>query len=248
MGRVSTRSNPTNLIEIDKNRISILVSEVSGGRYFTLNRLDIGGLDLKGDLRVYCIAWAGKSSQRFDMGTIDLLKKDSFPLEELDRSESLRFRILLHEENKPLLMASAESLRPMDESQSESLLPMEPAELGQLVWRLDINEEGPVLKYNVSVFPSSAGIENYLPFGALVLPEALRKVMEEIAKSPSRLDDEGDILSAWANWLDSIGAGRPPGDEDEAQEWCNQVINTFCERHRFASRLVSELTAGGVHV
>lgn len=247
MGRLSTRSNPTNLIEIAQNRISIVVTEVSGQRYFNLSRLDVGGLDLKGDLRVYCVARAGKTNQRFDIGTIDMLKKDSFTLDELDRSESLRFRILVHEEYKPLLVASAEGLCQMDESQSESLLPMEPAELGQLLWRLDVNEEGPVLKYNIAVFPSSAGIENYLPFGALVLPEALRKVMEEIAKQPSRLDDEGDILSVWANWLDSIGVGRPSDDEDEALAWCNLVVNTFCERHRFASRLAMELTAGGVH-
>lgn len=245
MGRLSARNNPTNLKEIDRNRISISVSEVAGQRYFTLSQLDLDGLDLADNLKVFCIARAGKTSRRFDMGTAKDWKKESLPLADLDRSESLRFRILLHEDGNPRLVASAEKLRLKDESQSESLLPMEPAELGQLLWRLDFSDEGPVLKYNATVFPSAAGVENYLPFGTLVLPEALRSVMGEIADDPLRLDDEGDPLSAWGGWLDAIGVGRPPKDvtDDDAskQSWCEEVVSVFCERHRFAARLAQEL-------
>lgn len=247
MGRLSARSNPTNLKEIPGSRINISVSEVAGQRYFTLSRLDLEGLDLAGILQVVCIPRAGKTSQRFEMGTVAAFRRDSIPLDDLDRTQSLRFRILLHEENNPQLVAAAESLRPMDDSQSESLLPMEPAELGERLWRLDVSEEGPVLKYNRMVFPSAAGVENYLPFAALVLSEALRRVMEEISEDPSRLDDEGDPLSAWSGWLDSIGAGRPSENKDEASEWCDRVVDIFCEHHRFASRLALELKSGGAH-
>lgn len=251
MGRLSARSNPTNLTEIDRKRVTISISEMDGKRYFTLSQLDLGDQDLADNLKVFCVARAGKTSRRFDMGTAKAWKKESLPLDGLDRSETLRFRLFLREDGKPRLVASAENLRLKDESQSESLLPMEPADLGQLLWKLDFTDDGPVLKFNRTVFPSAVGVENYLPFGALVLPEAFRRVMEEIAEDPSRLDDEGDSLSQWGGWLDRIGAGRPPEDaaDDSAsrENWCSEAVSIFCERHRFAGRLQQKLISEGAH-
>ena len=247
MGRVSARSNPTNLREIDRSRINISVSEIDDQRSFTLDKLDLKGLGMSEDLKLVCIAEAGRTRLRFELGTASSWPRVRQPLDGLDRSASLRFRIILHEEGNPRLAASAENLRPMNDSQSESLLPMEPADLGERLWRLEIREDGPVLQFNSSVFPSAAGIENYLPFGALVLPEALRQVLEEIAKDPAKLDDENDAWNAWGKWLDAIGADRPAAEDDEdvRKTWCNEISGIFCDRHRFASHLRASLPTGG---
>jgi hypothetical protein len=247
MGRLSTRSNPTGLREIEKRRVDIQVSMIEGRRYFNLFKLDLSALKVDLDDRVICVARAGKTSQRFDIGTVAAWKRESLPLDDLDQSELLRFRILVHPHGNPKISASAENLRPLDESQSESLLPMEPAELGQLLWRLEINEDGPVLKFNSSVFPSASGVENYLPFAALVLPEAVRNVIDKIADEPAILDDDAEVLSAWGPWIDSLGLDRPSSDtdKDEKQEWCARVVEAFCNRYSFAARLGHELAGGG---
>jgi hypothetical protein len=152
---------------------------------------------------------------------------------------------MLEPEN-PKLVASIENISTRDDSQSESLLPMEPADLGERLWKLVINEDGPVLQFNLKVFPSAAGAENYIPFGAMVLPEALRQVMEKIAEEPGCLEDESDPWFAWAGWLNAIGAGRPPvdGEPDELASWCNQVVDRFCGKFNFATQLNAELLKG----
>ncbi|MFZ2301418.1 MAG: hypothetical protein WAW10_06060 [Gallionella sp.] len=246
MGRLSARSNPTGLKEIDRSRVSISVSEVAGRRNFTLDRLDLKGIGLWESLKVIVVARAGNTNVRYVMGTIAGLAHDSRSLDGLDRSQPLRFRVLLHDEGNPRLAASVENLRARDDSQSESLLPMEPADLGERLWKLVLNEDGPVLQFNSTVFPSAAGAENYIPFGAMVLPEALRQVMERIADEPECLDDEGDPWSAWAGWLDVIGSERPPIDDDDdvKKAWCNQVVDHFCIRFGFASQLHAELLKG----
>jgi hypothetical protein len=244
MGRLSTRSNPTSLQEIEKQRIELVVLIINELKYFSLQKLDLSGMGLSPTHRVVCVARAGKTSQRFEMGTVAKLRQENIPLEDIDSSEALRFRILVHEEGEPLLLASAENLRPRDENESESLLPMEPADLGQLLWKLDFNTEGPVLKFNSAVFPNAGGVENYLPFAALVLPEAVRTIMRKIADQPDTLDDENDPLSLWGGWLDSFGLERPNGlDDDERLEWCDRVIEVFCNRHSFGARLTVELMA-----
>lgn len=244
MGRLSARSNPTGLIEIERSRVSISVSEVAGQRAFTLDRLELNGSRVPGDHAVVVVATAGNTSIRHRMGSVSALERGRRSLDGLDRSHPLRFRILIHPELDPRLTASAENLRPRDDSQSESLLPMEAADLGERVWKLVVREDGPVLQFNAAVFPSSAGAENYVAFGAMVLPEALHQVMQRIAEDPARLDDDTDPLSAWCPWLDAIGAERPPADDDEAaqQRWCDQVVDGFCLRFGFASRLHAELT------
>ncbi len=238
MGRVSTRSNPTNLQEIDKHRVGITLVEENGKRSFSLGKLDFADLKLDGELQVICIARAGSTSQRFPLGTISNWRKDAFALDDLDPSASLHFRVLIHDDH-PQLVATAERVRLRDQGQAESLLPMEPADLGEEVWRLIIGDDGPILQYNAAVFPNAAGVENYLPFGALVLPEALRRVMEYIAHDSKKLDDDTDPISAWRPWLDALGIA-PPDEADDA-EWPQQVVSAFCEQHRFASRFTQHL-------
>ena len=246
MGRLSARSNPTGLKEIDRSRVTLSVSEVAGRRMLTLDRLDLSDTGLPESLSVVVVARAGNTNVRYEMGTAANLVHEGRSLDVLDRSQVLRFRILLHETDSPKLAASIENLRARDDSQSESLLPMEPADLGERLWKLVVGEGGPVLQFNSRVFPSAAGAENYVPFGALVLPEALRQVMERIAEEPGCLEDESDPWSVWAGWLDAIGAQRPPTDEDDGAKsaWCNHVVDNFCARFGFASQLHSELLKG----
>lgn len=248
MGRLSARSNPTGLKELDRKRACISVSEGFGRRSFTLDRLDVSGTGLSDSLRVVVIAKAGNTNSRHVLGSISAPLADPVPIDDLDRSQPLRFRVLLHEDDSPRLAASIENLRPRDDSQSESLLPMEPADLGERLWKLVINDEGPVLQFNASVFPSAPGAENYLPFGTLVLPEALRQVMAHIAGDPECLEDPDDPWSAWGRWLKEIGAEAPPGeaeaDDELKDDWCNRVVDRFCSRFRFASRLQEELLKG----
>lgn len=246
MGRLSARSNPTGLKELNRSLVSISVSEISGQRSFTLDRLDLKNTGLADTLRAVIVARAGNTSLRFEMGVVSLVSNASHSLEGLDRSQPLRFRVLLLESDKPKLVASIENISTRDDSQSESLLPMEPADLGERIWQLVINDDGPVLQFNSRVFPSAAGAENYKPFGAMVLPEALRQVMGRIAEEPGCLEDESDPWSAWAGWLHAIGAERPPadGDEEEQASWCNQVVDRFCGKFSFATQLNANLLEG----
>lgn len=246
MGRLSARSNPTSLRELDRNKVTLTVSEAAGRRVAILERLDLRDTGLAETLQVILVARAGSTSVRHAMGPATAFSREGKSLDSLDPSQPLRFRVLLHEQGTPRLAASVENLRARDDSQSESLLPMEPADLGERVWQLAIGEDGPVLKFNSRVFPSASGAENFIPFGAMVLPEALRQVMQAIADDPSCLEDEGSPLYPWGAWIDAIGAERPIADDDESEMavWCNRVIDQFCNRCSFASRLKAELLKG----
>lgn len=249
MARLSIRNNPTGLKEIDRKRVAIRVEGNGESRSFNLARLDLSNLGIDPDSKVICIARSGKTSKRCDLGSAGLFDRKSFAISDLDRSSPVRFRLLITNGASPRLIASAENLRPHaeDDDQGESLIPFEPADLGQLLWDLQVTSEGPVLKVNSRVFPHAAVVQNDIYFSTLVLPEAFRNVLDEIVKSPESLGDELHWMWHWGEWLEKVGAGKPAdgADDDALEEWKQQAIEAFCNRHRFASLLEDELSKKG---
>jgi hypothetical protein len=242
MKRLSTRSNPTNLKELDKKIISISTFAEKGLLHFKIDKLELGESSLESDLEIIIIAAAGNTSRRIKIGTISNYSlEDAYDLSELDSSSTLRFRLLIHKANNPKLIAVIEKITPNNDEQSDSILPMKPADLGQRLWKLETAEnEGPVLLFNSNVFPSAAGTENFLPFASLVLPDALRQVMLFIANDPDKLEDEDDAWYPWGKWLDESGADRPPADTEddlEKNRWCEEVVEIFCNLHKFSDNL-----------
>jgi len=242
MKRLSTRSNPTNLKELDKKLISISTFAEKGLLHFKIDKLELKEISLESNLEIFIIAAAGNTRRRIKIGTVSNYSlEDVYDISELDSSSTLRFRILIRKVNDPKLVAVIEKITPNYDEQSDSILPMKPADLGQLLWKLETAEnEGPVLLFNSNVFPSAAGTENFLPFASLVLPDALRQVMAFIANDPVKLDDEDDAWFPWGKWLDESGADRPPADTEddlEKNRWCEEVVEIFCNLHKFSDKL-----------
>ena len=246
MKSLTTRSNPTGLVRIHRSRISLVMSESNGVRYFQLARFNTEGLRLTGSLQVIVIARSGNTSIRHNLGALSLFSREPRSLAKLDLSQPFRFRILLHPADDPRLVASAENLIATDSSQGESLLPMQSAELGELVWKLAVfPDDGPVLQFNSEVFPNAAAASSDTSFCSMVLPEALRQIMLEIAENVDVLEDPESQWSEWGEWLDNIGAERPSqreeDDPDSRIQWCEDVVERFTKRFRFATNLRNKL-------
>jgi hypothetical protein len=109
---------------------------------------------------------------------------------------------------------------------------------------LKLNEDGPVLQCNERVFPSGASAENYQPFVALVLPEALRQVTRHLAADPDLLNDESSPWKPWADWLERLGLEpRPASDDDkEKEDWIARATEKFCNSFNFADTLHAHLS------
>lgn len=248
MARLSASSNPTNLKEISKNRVALTISGSGDSRSFVVDKLDLSGMGLDDSCRLLCVAIQGKTIRRFELGTISAFSKKPHSLKGLDEASILKFRILVRSADHPILLASAENIRPnsSDAQDGESLLPMTPADLGQILWRLDFEESGPNLVFNSKAFPNAGGAENYMPFVSLVLPEALRQVLKEIAENPENLDDENHWMHFWGQWLDALGLDHPEGEDGTDNElWINESLGQFCDRYSFTDQLCNFMHKGG---
>lgn len=242
MPRISGTTNPTNLKEIARKDIRLTRADLGGKKVFEVGRLDLGGYDFRGDERVIVIARAGNTSRRYEIGTVAAWGRQPYSLDGLDPSQVLKFRILVREENSPRLLASAEGIRCAGDEDVESLLPIVSADLGERVWNLAIDEDGAVLQVNERVFPSGASAESYPPFRALVLPEALRQILDHLAEEPERL--QSDAWMAWTAWMRSLDIDPPPRDGDLAEVWVRESTARFCDHFRSTSDLQQSLQHG----
>lgn len=237
MPRLSTLSNPTGLVELDKLRIGIALDESGSRPAFSLLKLDLSELSLPSPLNVVVVARRGNSEERIELGAVSEWDKGYQELSEIGSDGSWGFRVLLVQPGSPKLVAAAERVRPEGQGDSSSFIGLEPADLGQRPWEIVINEtEGrAVIRFNKEIYVSPGAAEADSFFVGMILPEAIRRVAEFVSAAPGVLEEAWEPFK---QWLVLHGITDEPGDtEDQRSEWCSQIVTSFCERFEFATRL-----------
>lgn len=246
MPRLSRLSNPTDLVEIDRERVSIMVDEGASGLYFSLARLDLTELPLKSPLDVIVVASRGNTEERLTLGPTDCWDKSFRRLDEIGTEGTLTFRVLLVPPGSARLAAAAENIRPTGQGESSSFIALEPADLGEVPWEILILElEGrAVIRFNKKIFVSSAAAESDKTFTSLVLPEAVRTIARWIAANTGALDDEH--WRPFGDWLvlHGITEEAEADSQNDQDEWVRKVVFAFCERFKFASELATNSAKG----
>lgn len=239
MPSLSTLTNPTGLIEIDRQRIAIALDDRPGHLAFSLNRLDLEGLGLAPPLEVVVVARRGKAQKRMVLGNALDWSRALHDIRDLGVEGILRFRLLLVRPGNAQLVAAAESLRPQGDGTAEGFIGMEIADdLREVPWEICVLEqEGrAVVRINRAAYPSVAEAGASPWFGALVLPEAVRQLARWFAENPAVADQrEWDGFKAWLA-LHGMDDDLPEDDGDR-DAWCRSVVQAFCTRWGFASQL-----------
>lgn len=249
MPRLSTLSNPTGLVELEKQRINIVVDEQSERVNYSLTKLDLQGMEIPQHIKVIAIARRGNAEIRIDHGSVKDWNRDFVDVTELGFDGPLRFRILFVAPGTTKLFAAAENIRPVGLGDSDGFIGLEPADLGQVPWELLVLEqEGrAVIRFNRELYvnAATAGADRY--FISLVFPEALRQLAFWHTQHSGALAD-----SEWQDfktWLAIHGITDEPGDEltpEENSTWCRQVVSAFTDRFRSVDLLRESLNKGEI--
>lgn len=238
MPRLSTLSNPTGLIDLEKNRITIVTDEAGLNLSFSLVRLDLSGLSLPSPLNVVVIVRRGNSEERIELGEVSKWDKSYRTLAEIGGEGTWTFRVLLLQPGSAKLVAAGENIRPDGEGDSTSFIALEPVDLGQRPWDIRILElEGRVvIRFSKEIYLSATEAEADKFFVSLILPEAIRRLAEWIGKSGALVDP---VWEPFRSWLALHGITDEPDQEsdDSVQSWSTEVVDAFCNRFEFASKL-----------
>jgi hypothetical protein len=240
MPRLSTLSNPTGLIDLEKKRISIVIDDQPARKSYSLTQLDMTDVSLPQNARVIVVARRGNSEIRIDHGPLSDWNKSFVDASELSEDGTWSFRLLLVAPESPKLLAAAENIRPDGLGETESLIGLEPADLGQVPWELLILEQDgrAVIRFSRELYSNAAEAEADRRFTCLVFPEALRQLVFWHTQHIGALSEHH--WEPFKNWLSIHGVDDEPEEHystEDSQEWCRKVVVAFSERFRGVDQL-----------
>jgi hypothetical protein len=259
MSSAKRRINSTGRKKISQDKVELrILSAVSGEPLKAKIGIDLESLELPASAAVSVEAYHRSTAMRFDCGTVGNKKiPEILSLNELDQAGGVLFRIkIVDQEDQPgKILASADRVRPSIEGEHlgrKSIFPVDYRDLGQEVWRVDINDDaGPFLLLNSKIPALMHRIhENPLVAGAL-LPAAFRIVLLHLAHNPSEEDEDGAGWKAeWKRFCsEGLGVEDDPEDleDDDARElWVDDAVRRYCETRTFVEK-ARQMIPGQTH-
>ena len=160
----------------------------------------------------------------------------------------LRIKIVSTDDNdKGRLLAFGDQLKPKSPKDAEStkkpILPFRGDDtLGQEIWRLSLDAEGPVVLMN-SGLPSWNTTARSPQFILLVYPEVMRKISRWVAaarRDGETVDSAGASMSNWMRFVMSLGIDLyeidGDSDDEDLEKFANQCAEKFSNKYRLLER------------
>jgi hypothetical protein len=250
------RLNFTGRQKISRWRVTVrlLPSDTGSARRFDV-LLNLAGMSLPGEARVFVEAYHRNTSMRFAFGRVEqMAPPDQTVLSEIDPDIRPLFRVKVVEASTShaRILAVADKILPIDlgaePDQRSSILPVEYVDLGQRIWHLDMERDWPTLCLNKQVPDIRDIARSDSAFLALVYPEVVRRILQEIVSEDAADEglDEDDWPGLWLRYIHERcpGLGAPPmGHGDEAMqgklEWVASAVEGFSASCRTLERFAA---------
>ncbi len=244
MSSVRRRINSTGRKRISREQVDIRLLESETGQPLRVKAsVDLEKQNFPGNAAVSIEAYHRSSGMRFDCGTVEDLKiPPVLVLDEVDRSGAVLFRVkVVDVEIHPgRVLGSAERLSPTGDDEIDgrkSFFPVVFTDLGPEVWKVAIEPGGrPSLLLNREVPGISQKLQNDPLFQGLILPMALRIVVEALVADPDEDDEEADWKTDWREFCrNSLGMTDDPDNlpDDQKAEWTDRAVKAFCNVYDF---------------
>jgi hypothetical protein len=245
------RFNYTGRKKIPRENVSITLIRYSDGksRGFSVS-LNLNGLNLLADAKVYVETYHRNEMKRFDYGTAgNFSPPQDTTLTGLAYTENLKFRVLVVDESgiHGKILAHADRITPEASADKKSILEVDFRDLGQQIWKVEFTGDGgaPVLVINDRI-PNITNIAKSAPrFIMDVYPSALREVfihMIFIEGLDSLSDPPVEWHKYWLEFAKVVCPENPPqeiyksGENNDRivkkdwLEWIDRVVEEFCWR------------------
>lgn len=254
--------NYTGRQRIVQSRADIEVYEKSGRRYFDLVSLDLEGMNISEDAKIYIEPYFKSSFKRFHFGTVGNIESpEDRSLEELPDSGIIHFRIKITDESGKhgMLLAFARRIAPRGleevKKANRCILPVNPVDTGPSVWRLSFNPDygRPTLEISNKLHDYNIDYREVVrspEFLTLVYPAVVKEIAHKIAFFEDDYEAEGDQWqSLWLKFFyKTLCVDEKPvrteDNQDELDNWVDEVEKGFCRKLKIQQKFISERVTG----
>lgn len=245
------RINSTGRKRIHREYIRIRLSGTGGSQppTFTADIQLPAELRLDSAAKIYVEPYVKSSSMRFDFGTVGCVTPPtSCLLSDIDVGGAVLFRVKVVDETDEVgrILASANGIRPEDDADGDDrrpLLPVRSINLGEEIWRLEIDKDaGPTLVVSNRVPDLIETLKRDVFLQGVIYPEVVRRLIHEIYRPGGGFGEDEEWVIDWRAWFEAQ-LGREIAD-DEADDieavtlLANDVVASFAGQNRFASNFL----------
>jgi hypothetical protein len=243
---VRKRVNSTGRRRIERRHVRIDLRQ--GGnpsRTVVAARFLLDDLDLSPEGRIVVEPYRHGFVERLDYGTVASPGADEEPVLQELGPEGLLFRVKVVEPGTGRLLALARRLGAGDDAQPRrELFRVRLADLGQEVWRVELETDAaPWLVLNNRI-PDVAARQRTPGFRAQVLPAAMRTVLLELWRQNENPDEDESAEESWTRrWFDfaeNMAGDDCPDPEDAAAmlTWIDRACAAFASQHGLTDELL----------
>lgn len=253
---MSRRFNYTNRKRIPREcfRIRLVENESGPPTFFADISIPVD-LGLDPNAKIYIEAYVGTSAMRFCFGTVAAISApNECLLTDVDANTPILFRVRVVDEKGRVgrILAAANGIRPEGDHEGKnrkSLLPLRGIDLGEEIWRLDIDKDaGPTLAVNNRI----PGLADRIPTDAVLIgtiyPEVVRQMVRHLFSPNAEYDESMEWVQDWRAWMiEQLGReiySEECQDSESLESVASDVARSFSERYRFASRLIQSAGEG----
>jgi hypothetical protein len=246
--------NYTGRQKLTHDRISVTLIDDRPYKSFSAS-INLIGLDLTDDAKIYIEPYFKSSFMRFCFGTV---KKEIKPintyLTDLPNSNIIRFKILIVDESKKhgriLRLADRIKAQNADESvnPNDSILPIDwSQDLNQQIYRINFKTDGPILEINKRIDNRLELMRTNIMFRSLILTSIIKEVTSKILPEINNIQ-EGE--ETWQNiWLRyireilhvNIDANIDYEEESDLDYYVEEVVSAFCTKFKLRSKFQNQL-------
>lgn len=239
------RFNYTGRKKIERTRVAIaLNNKGEGGAAFDAD-LHLDDLPVLREGRVFLEAYYRSSFMRFDFGTIaNPTRPANRRLSDIDGGEVVFFRVRVVDPTGEhgQILAEVDGITPRQPGlvteNRKCLLHVNFKDLGDEVWRLDLENTMPVLEVNDQIENIRDIILTDRTFQSLVYPAAVREILQRILiiDEYDPTEDTGEWASLWLKFVRGFHSADPPSLDPESDvnrqerlDWIEDAVQSFCQ-------------------
>jgi hypothetical protein len=241
--------NYTGRRKIERRDVSITLREDRGTWVFDAD-LRLAEYHFPRNAEVWLEAHRQNLWMQFAWGTVSAMHPaTNRRLTEFDVPDGILFRVRVvqpsgQEHHKLLGEADALNFVKAGEASDKRrpLLEPVPDALDQLLWKLDLERDPPVLLVNKDAKPTWKDLARSQHFLALVYPEVLRRLLTRVLLDDKWSEDDEDAgwQGDWVRFARSIGVSIPLPNPDQKQDreaWIDEAVAAFARRHQLRTNL-----------
>ena len=252
MKKIQTNTgNPQNQKKIDIKDINVRVIEDDNGNpaslaaQVNLDKLrDDKGVDGNSIVRMHVTS--KHREDIYDMGTV--AKTHTIANKRLSEHEgAITFRVYVCPPDSPIIIAKSARTRLVTKKNNEGhksgILPVECRDLGNIAWRVEIDDCGPTLLVNSKApINIKEDIRDNKNIRAYLIPEIIRQVLLRFYDEFHQ-DSGSNWVNEWKKWIESNyyelpDSGDNADDESQKVEWAQKIVAQFAENNKLVQKML----------